>query len=55
MRLFKVDPFPIRGKLYEVDTGFKGHLEDKPMQEISKTMDSGMCKVRTRLGSGIIN
>ena len=31
-------------KISEVDFGFKGHLQDKPMQEIQKTMDNGRCK-----------
>ena len=53
MRLRKVENFPVRRKISEVDSGFKEHLQDKPMQEISETMDNGLCKVRTRLGSGI--
>ena len=42
-------------KISEVDSGFKGHLQDKPMQEILETMDNGLCKVRTSLGSAITN
>ena len=42
-------------KISVVDSGFKGHLQDKPMQEILETMDNGLCKVRTSLGSGITN
>ena len=55
MRLRKVDNFPVRGKISEVDFGFKEHLQDKPMQERLETMDNGLHKVCTRLGSGIIN
>ena len=51
----KVESFPVRSKFYEVDSGFKGHLQNKPMQEISKFIDHGLCKVRTKLGSGITN
>ena len=53
MRLRKVENFPVRRKISEVDSGFKEHLQDKPMQEISETMDNGLRKVRTRLRSGI--
>ena len=35
--------------------GFKRLLQDNQMQQISETMDNGLCKVRTRLGSGITN
>ena len=55
MRLHKVENIPVRGKISKVDSCFKGHLQDKPMQEISETMDNGLCKVRARLGSGITN
>ena len=39
----------------EVDSGFKGHLNDKPMQKISDIMDNRLHKVCTSLGSGITN
>ena len=39
MRLRKVENFPVRCKIFEVDYGFKGHLQDKPMLEIMETMD----------------
>ena len=55
MHLRKVEHFPVRDKISEVGSDFKGHLEDKSMQEISETMDNGLCKVRTRLGIGITN
>ena len=55
MRLHKVENIPIRVKISEVDSCFKGHLQDKPMQEILETMNNGLCKVRTSLGSGITN
>ena len=55
MRLRKVENFPVLGKISEMDSGFIGHLQDKSMQEISETMDNGVRKVRTRLGSGITN
>ena len=55
MRLCKFENFPVPGKISDVDSGFKGHLQDKPMQWISETMDNGLCKVRTRLESGITN
>ena len=55
MRLRKVENFPVRGKISGVDSGFKGQLQDKAMQEISETTDNQMCEVRTRLGSSITN
>ena len=55
MCLRKADNFPVRGKISEVDSGFKGHLQDKSMQEIPETMENWLYKIRTRLGSGIIN
>ena len=55
MRLHKVENIPVRGKISEVDYRFKGHVQDKPMQEISETMNNGLCKVRASLGSGITN
>ena len=55
MCLRKGEIFPVRGKISEVDSGFKGHLQDKPMQSISETMDDGLCKVRTRLEIGVTN
>ena len=45
MRLRKIENFPVRGKFSEADSGFKGTLQDKPMQEILVTMDNGLCKV----------
>ena len=53
--LEKVENFSVHCKISEVDSGFNGHLKDKPMQEVLKTMDNGLCIVRTRLGSGITN
>ena len=55
MRLHKVENIPVRGKISEVDSCFKGHLQDKSMQEISEIMNNGLCKVCTSLGSGITN
>ena len=45
MRLRKIENFPVRGKFSEVDSGFKGPLQDKPMQEILVTMGNGLSKV----------
>ena len=37
------------------DGYFKGHLQDKAMQEMSEAMDNELRKSRARLGRGIIN
>ena len=55
MRLHKVENIRVRGKISEVDSCFKGHLQEKLMQEISETMNNELCKGRTSLGSGITN
>ena len=53
--MFLVGALAQMWKISEVDFGFKGHLQDKPMQEIQETMDNGRRKVRMSLGSSIIN
>ena len=47
--------FSFRGKICEVKPSFEGHLQGKPMQEISKAVDNGLCKVRRRLETGIVS
>ena len=54
-RFHKVENIPVRGKISEVNSCFKRHLQDKSMQEISETMNNGLRKVCTTLGSGITN
>ena len=53
--MHKVENIPVRGKISEVNSCFKRHLQDKSMQEISETMNNGLRKVCTTLGSGITN
>ena len=44
MHLRKVENSPVRSKISVVDSGFKGYLQDKPMQEISETMEMDCVK-----------